>query len=91
MDNFHKIEKNLEIAVEATKSSIDKVISRGHQMSALIEKTGELSSNIGQLGRKAKNLHRNLWKGRIKALTAIFIVGIMVTYGIIVWVSQSDD
>jgi vesicle-associated membrane protein 7 len=90
VDNFHKIETNLEKAVEATKSSIDKVISRGKKMSSLIEKTGELSNGMGKLTSKARKLHRNFWKSRIKALTAVFLIGIIISYCLIVWISQNE-
>ena len=91
VDNFHKIEKNLEKAVETTKSSIDKVISRGKQMSVLIERTGELSNGMSQLSNKARKLHRNFWKNKVKALTVIFLVGIIITYSLVIWVSQMQE
>lgn len=91
VDNFHKIETNLSTAVEKTKSSIDKVISRGKQMSVLIEKTSELSTGISQLGANARRLQRNIWKNRIKALTIIFFLGICITYGVVVWISTKEE
>lgn len=91
VDNFHKIETNLSTAVEKTKSSIDKVISRGKQMSVLIEKTSELSTGISQLGANARRLQKNIWKNRIKALTIIFFLGICITYGVAVWISTNEE
>ena len=90
VDNFHKIETNLEKAVEATKSSISKVINRGKTMSSLIERTGELSSGIGDLKKKAKRLHKNFWKSKIKALSALFVIGIIIVYCFMIWISQKE-
>lgn len=88
VDNFHKIEKNLEKAIDKTKSSIEKVISRGKEMKILIEKTGELSTGMSQFSLKARKLHRNFWKSRIRALTVVFLIGIIITYCLVIWLSQ---
>jgi hypothetical protein len=91
VDHFHKIENNLNTAVEKTKNSIEKVILRGKQMSQLIERTGELSNGIGNLGNKAKKLHRNIWRNRIKALTLVFLLGITITYCVALWLGHEDN
>jgi hypothetical protein len=91
VDPFTRIEGNLEKAIESTKSGIDKVISRGKQMSVLLEKTSELTSGIKALKGKATRLRKGFWRSRIKMLLLVLIIIIVILYCGLLWISSFDN
>jgi hypothetical protein len=90
VDQFTRIEGNLEKAIESTKNGIDKVISRGKQMSVLIEKTSELTSGIKALKGKATRLRKGFWRSRIKLLLVILVISVIIFYCGLVWLSADN-
>jgi vesicle-associated membrane protein 7 len=91
VDRFGRIEKNLEMAIESTKSGIDKAIGRGQKMSVLIHKTGELGVGMRVLRSKAERLRKGFWRSRIKALGILLVLGVVVCYCFIFWISVESD
>lgn len=91
VDSFHRIEKNLESAIESTKNGIDKVIGRGKQMNVLMQKTNELAVGMKVLKNKAEKLKKGFWRSRVKAIGIIIVLGVILTYSLIVWISVESD
>lgn len=88
VDKLTGVEKNLNMAVESTKSNIEKVIQRGSQMKILIKKTDELSFGLNKFRSTARSFQRRAWKQKLKAMSFIFIFAIIGIYMLVIWIAS---
>ncbi|CAG9321401.1 unnamed protein product [Blepharisma stoltei] len=90
VDKLSGVERNLNLAVESTKNNLDKVIMRGTHMKTLIKKTDELSFGLSKFSNTARSIQRRAWKQKLKALSLIFIIGIIAIYMFAMWIAADQ-
>ena len=77
------VQQEISAAKNVMVQNIDKVLERGERIELLVDKTERLDHNAVRFKKQAVNLKRSMWWKRVKMGIVLFLVVLLVVYGIL--------